>query len=99
MRKAKAAAALGAVTCVACCAAPVLLAAGLIGSGLAAAAAAWLPWLSAALITGSLAAFVVHGRRPRAAGCAVAHDDGACGCSVTAEPDGPVAPAAPTLGR
>lgn len=101
-RGAKAAGALGAVGCVACCAAPALLAAGLIGSVLAAAVAAWLPWLSAALIFGSLVAFVVHDRRAKPTSCAggADHDaEGACGCSGMAEADGPVAPAAPTLGR
>ena len=91
MRKTKAAAVAGVVGCVACCAAPVLLAAGLIGAGLAAAVAAWLPWLSAALIVGSVAAFVLHDRR-RSATTACASDpaqDGGCGCQPAQEPSGP----------
>ena len=70
MKKAKAAAVAGVVGCVACCAAPILLAAGLIGTGLAAAVAAWLPWLSGLLIVGALAAFLAHERRRKATGCA-----------------------------
>lgn len=82
-----AAAVAGVVGCVACCAAPILLTAGLIGTGVAAAVATWLPWLSAVLIVGAFPAFSLHERRAEVVSCASdpVHDDG-CGCQPTAEP-------------
>ncbi len=75
-RTAKTTAATGIAACVACCAVPVLMTAGFISAGLAAALATWLPVLSrcphrcgnAGLRPPREAAqgqFVHHRRRPR----------------------------------
>lgn len=86
MKQAKGAAVAGVVTCIACCAAPVLLAAGVIGAGLAAAVAAWLPWLSATLLVGSVVAIVLHRQRPQAAACTTDTAlSGSCACHPAAE--------------
>lgn len=71
---------LAGLACVACCAAPTLVAAGLIsGVGTAGVLLGWLPTIALVLVIVAVVAFVVPGRARRHRGCT-----GAAGCDSNA---------------
>ena len=71
--------ALAALACVACCALPVLITAGVVGTG-AGAVVGWLPAVVAALVTLAAGTWWL-GRRRAARGCgSAACGTGGCGC-------------------
>ncbi|NYH55131.1 mercuric ion transport protein [Nocardiopsis arvandica] len=79
----KALAGLAAVACVACCALPVLITAGVVGSG-AGAVMGWLPAL--AMASGVLAAGTWRLSRHRPSCSSKAAGRGGCGCGASGEP-------------
>jgi mercuric ion transport protein len=83
--------ALGGLACAACCALPLLLAAGVIGAGTAATLDTWLDtWVPAAavvLVTASVLLLALRSRRRRAHTSGCGGPDG-CSCSPPAgEPE------------
>ncbi|GGS39090.1 hypothetical protein Snoj_28610 [Streptomyces nojiriensis] len=84
-RAPKALGGLAALACVACCALPVLITAGVVGAG-AGAVVGWLPAL--AVVLAVLAAGTWwYGQRRRSCSCApkTAGQDG-CGCKASGDP-------------
>ena len=75
---------LAGATCVACCAAPMLVAAGVIsGAGAAGVLLGWLPTVAIVLVVVAVVAFVLPVRAQRHRGrCAGA---AGCGCSPNAD--------------
>lgn len=59
----------GAALCLACCAAPLLLAAGLIGSGSVLVSTSWLEPLGIALLAGGIGGLFWARARSRRSGC------------------------------
>ncbi|MFA3843363.1 hypothetical protein [Streptomyces aureus] len=86
-RAPKALGGLAALACVACCALPVLITAGVVGAG-AGAVVGWLPGL--AVVLAVLAAgtwWLGQRRRSRSCSCAAkAAGEGGCGCKASADP-------------
>ncbi|MEV6325613.1 hypothetical protein AB0M45_31255 [Nocardia sp. NPDC051787] len=79
---------LGAALCVACCLAPILIAAGIIGSGTILLSLSWMPPLGFALLAIGVAGLIWSRTRARRTGCATpdATTDGGCtssGCGCT----------------
>ncbi|MET8654905.1 hypothetical protein [Nocardia aurea] len=83
---------LGATLCVACCLAPILLAAGLLGSGTLLVSLSWLEPLGFGLLAIGVAGLIWSRTRARRTGCATESgttDPGGCanagcGCATTA---------------
>jgi hypothetical protein len=74
---------LAGAACVACCALPALVAAGLLGGG-ALAAAAWLPKVAVVLAGAAIAVFGrSRWKRSRAAGSGHGCTGSSCGCGTT----------------
>uniref|UniRef100_A0AAU2K274 Mercury transporter n=1 Tax=Streptomyces sp. NBC_00049 TaxID=2903617 RepID=A0AAU2K274_9ACTN len=84
-RTPKALGGLAALACVACCALPVLITAGVVGAG-AGAVVGWLPAL--AVVLAVLAAGTWwYGQRRRSCSCASkTAGEGGCGCKTAADP-------------
>jgi mercuric ion transport protein len=84
-RTPKALGGLAALACVACCALPVLITAGVVGAG-AGAVVGWLP--AVAVVLAALAAGTWwHGQRRRACSCAPkAPGENGCGCQRSGDP-------------
>ncbi|WP_431966070.1 hypothetical protein [Nocardia sp. bgisy134] len=79
---------LGAALCVACCLAPILLAAGIIGSGTILVSLSWLEPLGFVLLAIGVAGLIWSRTRARRTGCATTDNatDGGCasaGCGCT----------------
>ncbi|MER7576753.1 mercury transporter [Streptomyces sp. NPDC126514] len=84
-RAPKALGGLAALACVACCALPVLITAGVVGAG-AGAVVGWLPALAAVFaVLAAGAWWLGERRRPCSCSAKTAGGDG-CGCKATTEP-------------
>ncbi|MFC9816355.1 hypothetical protein ACFVJM_30330 [Streptomyces virginiae] len=84
-RAPKALGGLAALACVACCALPVLITAGVVGAG-AGAVVGWLPALAVALAVLAAGTWW-FGRSRRSCSCAPkAAGEGGCGCKASADP-------------
>ncbi|MCI4078792.1 hypothetical protein MRQ86_00150 [Streptomyces sp. MMS21 TC-5] len=76
---------LAALACVACCALPVLITAGVVGAG-AGAVVGWLPALAVALAVLAAGTWW-YGQRHRPCSCSPkAAGQGGCGCKASADP-------------
>ncbi|ELS56465.1 hypothetical protein [Streptomyces viridochromogenes] len=76
---------LAALACVACCALPVLITAGVVGAG-AGALVGWLPALAVVLAVLAAGTWWL-GRRRRVCSCAPkTAGEGGCGCTASAYP-------------
>ncbi|MEJ8639065.1 hypothetical protein [Streptomyces sp. MS2.AVA.5] len=84
-RAPKALGGLAALACVACCALPVLITAGLVGAG-AGAVVGWLPALAVVLAVLAAGTWWL-GQRRRSCSCAPkAAGETGCGCKASADP-------------
>ncbi|MDG9711367.1 hypothetical protein [Streptomyces sp. DH10] len=84
-RAPKALGTLAALACVTCCALPVLITAGVLGTG-AGAVVGWLPALAVALAAAALGTWWL-GQRRRSCSCPPkAPGDSGCGCKASANP-------------
>jgi hypothetical protein len=73
------------LSCAACCALPVLIAAGLLAGGSTVGAVlGWLPGAAVALVAVAVVVFLLPARRNHVYGCAAGR-----GCDCTAESRGP----------
>ncbi|MFJ3204757.1 hypothetical protein [Streptomyces sp. NPDC086989] len=76
---------LAALACVACCALPVLITAGVVGAG-AGAVVGWLPALAVVLAVLATGTWWL-GQRRRSCSCAPkSAGEGGCGCKASADP-------------
>jgi mercuric ion transport protein len=71
------------VACVACCALPILITAGVLGGGAVAFLAANLPVVAIALAVPAVAAFALAARRRARARPCSCDAQGGCGCDPT----------------
>ncbi|WP_406839617.1 hypothetical protein ACICHK_32105 [Streptomyces sp. AHU1] len=76
---------LAALACVACCALPVLITAGVVGAG-AGVVVGWLPAIAVVLAVLAVGTWWLGQRRPSCSCSPKSAGEGACGCNASDDP-------------